>query len=272
VPHVFARGNRTYYEMYGEGPPPPLVLVMGMGGSCRGWHALQVPELSRHRRILIFDNRGVGESEDPGGPFSTADLADDTAGLLDALGIEKADVLGAFMGGMIAQELALRHPERVDRLVLVGTWARADAKRRMLLEKWRDMVKAGLPPEVQVRERLLWTLADETLEQTDLIEAMVRFHLKDRKEHAAVSDDLFVRQCDACLAHDTLTRLAGLAQPTLVVCGQQDQLTPPALHRTLAAAIPDARLVTIPSAAHLVVAEAAQRFHHVVLQFLAENR
>ncbi len=268
MPHAQVRGRRVYYESHGPEDAPPLVLVMGMGGSCRGWLALQVPDFSKQRRTVIFDNRGVGESEDPGGPFTTADLAEDTAGLLDALGLERADVLGAFMGGMAAQELALGHPDRVRRLVLVGTYARPDAKRRMLLAKWREMVRSGLRLEVLVRERLLWTLADETLEQSDLIEAMEQFYVRER---APVPEDVFARQCDACSGHDALERLRGLAHPCLIVCGQQDQLTPPKFHRELATAIPDSHLVTIPSAAHLVVAEAAQRFNHAVLQFLAEE-
>lgn len=268
MPHAQVQGNRVYYESHGAGDPP-LVLIMGMGGSCRGWLALQVPDFAKTRRVVIFDNRGVGETDDPGGPFSTADLANDTAALLDVLQIDRADVLGVFMGGMIAQELALGHPDRVDRLVLVGTWARADAKRRMLIEKWREMMKSGVSYEIQVLERLLWTLSDETLEQTDLIEEMVRRHLTER---TPVPSDVFVRQCDACLGHDTRERLAELTHPTLVVCGQQDSLTPPALHRELTVALPDAHLVTIPSAAHLVMAETAQRFNQAVLQFLSDRR
>ena len=104
-----------------------------------------MPELSKSRRVLIFDYPGVGESEGSGVPFSTADLADTLAGLLAALELPRADVLGAFMGGMVAQELALRHAERVRRLVLVGTWARADAKRRLLLEQWRELARGDAP-------------------------------------------------------------------------------------------------------------------------------
>ena len=98
MPLADVGGRTLYYESYGQGLGPPLVLIMGLGGSCKGWLPLQVPEFSRHHRTLVFDNRGVGESEDPGGPFTTADLADDTAGLLEALGIERAHVLGAFLG------------------------------------------------------------------------------------------------------------------------------------------------------------------------------
>ncbi len=269
MPHVSVQGRKVYHELHGEHPGVPLVLVMGMGGSCRGWLPLQVPDFSEHRRTLIFDHRGVGSTDDPGGPFTTADLADDTAGLLDRLEIERADVMGAFMGGMVAQELALRHPDRVDRLVLVGTFARADAKRRLLLTQWAELARSHTPLEAMIRERLLWTLQDDTLEQTDLIEAMVEFFTRDG---APLSDDVFARQCDACRKHDSADHLRQIRARTLVVCGRHDQLTPPKFHRELADEIRDATLVTIAYGGHLVMAESAERFNHAVLQFLEEGR
>ncbi len=269
MPYVVVAGRKLYHEVHGEAPGVPLLLVMGMGGSCRGWLPLQVPELQRTRRTIIYDHRGVGGSDDPGGPFTTADLADDAAGLLDALRVERADVLGAFMGGMVAQELALRRPEQVDRLVLVGTWARPDAKRRLLLQHWRDLARANAPLEVLIRERLLWTLQDETLEQRDLIDAMVNFLTRD---DPAMSADVFARQCDACLAHDALDRLRGIRQRTLVVCGRHDALTPPKFSRELADEIPGAHLVTIQNGGHVVMVEAVERFNRLVLQFLDDGR
>ena len=269
MPHAAVRGRKVYYELHGDHPGVPLVLVMGMGGSCRGWLPLQVPDFSQVRRTLIFDHRGVGGSEDPGGPFTTADLAGDLAALLEELDIERADVLGVFMGGMAAQELALRRPERVERLVLVGTYARPDAKRRLLMQQWRDLALGGASIDVLVRERVLWTLQDETLEQTDLIEAMVRFFTRDG---APLTENLFARQCDACLGHDATDRLRDISQKTLVLCGRNDALTPPKFHRELADEIPDAHLVTIAYGGHIVMAESAERFNHVVLQFLGEDR
>jgi pimeloyl-ACP methyl ester carboxylesterase len=269
VPHASVQGRKVYYELHGEAEGVPLALVMGMGGSCRGWLALQVPEFSQHRRTLIFDHRGVGGSEDPGGAFTTRQMADDTAGLLDALRIERADVLGVFMGGMVAQELALAHRDRVDRLVLVGTYARPDAKRRLLLEHWRDLARSGGKVEALVRERLLWTLQDETLEQQDLIDAMVEFFTRDG---APLTADVFARQCEACLHHDAADRLREIRHRTLVICGRQDALTPPKFHRELADEIPGAHLVTIAHGAHLVMAESAEGFNRVVLQFLGEGR
>jgi pimeloyl-ACP methyl ester carboxylesterase len=269
MPHAVVAGRKVYYETHGDHAGTPLVLVMGLGGSCRGWLPLQVPELSKSRRVVIFDNRGVAGSEDPGGPFRVADLADDTVGLLDALGIQRTDLLGVFLGGMIGQEVALRHPDRLEKLVLVGTYARPDAKRRMLLEKWRELARINAPLEITVRARLLWTLQDETLEQTDLIESMIQFFTRDG---APFSNDLFVRQCDACLGHDTHDRLREIRARTLVVCGRNDQLTPPKLHRELADEIPDAQLVTLQYGGHLVMVESAERFHHVVTQFLDDER
>jgi 3-oxoadipate enol-lactonase len=267
MPLATVSGRKVYYEIHGDAPGTPLVLVMGMAGSCKGWLALQVPDFAAHHRTLIYENRGVGESEDPGGPFTTADLADDLAGLLDALEVRRAHVLGAFLGGMTAQELALRHRGRVEKLILVGTYARPDAKRRLLLEKWREMARHDFGAAVMVRERLLWTLRDETLEQRDLVDAMAASF---PGSGFPLDRDLFVRQCDACLQHDTVDRLREIRQPTLVICGRHDQLTPPKFHRELADEIPNAHLLTLSSGAHLVMAECARQLNEAVLHFLAE--
>jgi aminoacrylate hydrolase len=270
MPLVTVGSRKVYCDVYGEAHPGiPLVLVMGVGGSCNGWLPLQVPEFAAARRTVIYDHRGVRESDDPGGSFTTGDLADDLAKLLDALEIEKADVLGAFMGGMVAQELALRHSARLERLVLVGTWARPDAKRKMLLEQWRDLARADNSIQVLVRERLLWTLQDETLEQRDLIDSMIEFFEKDG---APFTNDLFARQCEACLAHDTADRLRRIPHRTLVVCGRRDALTPPHFHRELADELPNAHLVTMGYGGHIVMVESAPHFNRTVLQFLAEGR
>jgi pimeloyl-ACP methyl ester carboxylesterase len=270
MPTAQVRGRKLYYEIHGDAVGvPPLLLLMGMGGSCRGWLPLQVPEFQKSRRTILVDHRGVGGSEDPGSPFTTADLADDADALLEALQVERADVLGVFMGGMVAQELALRHAARVDRLVLVGTWARPDAKRRLLLEHWRDLARADAPLLALVRERLLWTLADETLEQQDLIDAMVTFFTHDEPP---LTPDVFARQCEACLAHDCADRLRWIRARTLVVCGRHDQLTPPKFSRELADEIPSAHLVTIHNGGHVVMVEAVERFNRLVLQFLDDER
>jgi pimeloyl-ACP methyl ester carboxylesterase len=119
-----------------------------------------------------------------------------------------------------------------------------------------------------VRERMLWTLQEETLEQTDLIDQMIELFIQER---TPLTEEVFARQCDACLAHDTADRLREIHHPTLVICGRRDRLTPPRFHRLLADEIPNALLVTIPYGSHFVMAESAEQFNHTVLQFLAEE-
>jgi 3-oxoadipate enol-lactonase len=269
VAQAIIEGSKIYYEVHGEGRPgPPLVLLMGIGGTCQGWLPLQVPDFCQAHPTVIFDYPGTGQSESREGRFTTADLAHTTVGLLDALEIPRAHVLGSFMGGMVAQELVLRRSDRVERLVLVGTYARPDAKRRTLLTQWSDLARLDAPVEMQVRERLLWTLQDETLEQSDLIDAMVGFFTRER---APMDPDVFARQCGACIAHDCLDRLHEIDKPTLILCGRGDQLTPPKFHRQLADEIANARLVTFASCGHLVMAESAKPFNRAVLQFLEEH-
>jgi pimeloyl-ACP methyl ester carboxylesterase len=267
MPSFSTRGFDIYYETHGFGDGDPLILIMGMGGTCQGWTVLQVPELARDRTTVIFDNRGAGRSADPGGPFTTRDMADDTLALMDELGFERAHVLGAFLGGMVAQEVALAAPSRVQGLVLAGTWAAPDGRRRMLLDLWKSMRESGLPTEDLIKTRLVWTLHDLTFDHQDLIDAMWQFYLED---DAWQEDKVFVRQIEAALAHDSLDRLEQIQSPTLIICGEQDLLTPLHMHRQLANGIPTARLVPMAGAGHLIAAELAPRFNRLVSRFLLE--
>src|SRR5438093_13759231 len=131
-----------YYDEQGSGDP--LLLVMGLAADSAAW-MFQVPDFARHHRTIVFDNRGVGRSAKPPGPYTIHEMADDTVGLLDALGIARAHVVGVSMGGMIAQELALRHPERVARLVLAMSFARPEPVRRdfLLHRRWARLQGAN---------------------------------------------------------------------------------------------------------------------------------
>ncbi|MBY0395566.1 MAG: alpha/beta hydrolase [Thermoleophilia bacterium] len=265
--------HALYYELHPAHDPrpelPPIVLAMGIGGRCAGWLPFQVPTFSEHRPVLIYDHRGVGESEDPGGPFTTADLASDLIALLDVLDLPRVDAAGYFLGGMVMQEAALAAPERFRHLVLVGTWARPDAKRRMLLESWAALGRAGTAASAMVRHRLIWTLSDESLEERELVETAVA-HLDDGR--TPVTGEAFARQCDACLGHDALDRLARLAHPTLAICGRRDLLTPTKFSREIAEAMPNARDLALAYSGHAVMAERPERFNQVVLNFLDEER
>jgi pimeloyl-ACP methyl ester carboxylesterase len=118
---ISSNGQELYYEVHGDGEP--LVLVMGIGYDSSLWKLQQVPALSKQFRVVIFDNRDAGRSSRASREYGIADMAEDVAGLLDGLDIPRAHLLGLSMGGMIAQEFALRYPERLDRLVLSGAGA-----------------------------------------------------------------------------------------------------------------------------------------------------
>jgi pimeloyl-ACP methyl ester carboxylesterase len=268
MPTFDGRGFPIYYELHGaDHGRIPLVLIMGMGGSCVGWLPLQVPEFAKSRPTLIYDHRGVGKSGDPELDFTTADLAADLRALLDHLRIEEAHVLGGFLGGLVAQELAIAEPGCVRSLILLGAYARADGRRRMLIELWQGMVEQAIPLELQIRDRLIWTLHDLAFEQEDLITAIQRFYLR---EGRPLSDKAFVRQARAMLEHDTLRRLDRIRAPTLVVAGEQDILTPPHLQRELVSHIPNARLVLVRGSGHLVAVEHTARFNRLVSRFVDE--
>ena len=129
--YVESNGQKLYYEIHGEGEP--LLLIMGLGGDATGW-MLQIPALSKHFKVVAFDNRDVGRSSLAKGSYSIADMAEDTAGLMDALGIKKAHILGGSMGGAIAQELVLRHPDKVRKLILACTMGQFARFRINMLE------------------------------------------------------------------------------------------------------------------------------------------
>jgi len=271
MPFADVADHKLYYELHdaedSDSEFLPLLLVTGMGGRCEGWLPYQVPSLRARRPVLIYDHRGVGESDDVGSPFTTAALARDLTGLLDSLGIEQVDAAGYFLGGMTIQEAALASPEHFRRLVLIGSWARPDARRGMLLAEWAALARAGISGASMTRQRLIWTFSEEALEHTELIDPAIA-RLDDGK--TPLTGESFARQCDACASHDTLDRLASLEHPTLAICGRRDHLTPPKFSRAIAEAMPNARDIALSYCGHACMIERADRFNEIVLHFLDE--
>jgi pimeloyl-ACP methyl ester carboxylesterase len=266
MPLFRGRGFDVYYEVHGTGEGSPLLYITGLGGSCQGWKVVTVPELSAQRPNILFDGRGVGQTGDPGELYTTADLADDALAVLDHLGVQRAHVLGTFLAGMVAQELAIRHPERVQSLLLMGTYARPTAKLRMIVGLWKQGFELGMPADLRVRNWLVWTLGDAAMEKPDLVEGIWSFH----REDVLVDNRTFARQAEAALAHDTWARLDRIQAPALIACGDRDILTSVELHRELAHRIPRARLVVFRGVGHTILAEVPQRFHRMANRFMAD--
>jgi pimeloyl-ACP methyl ester carboxylesterase len=255
-------GVELRVEVIGAGPP--LLLIMGLGASLETWVAQREAFAARFR-VILFDNRGAGESESPPPPWSVPDMAADAIGVLDALGVERAHVLGVSMGGMIAQEMAIRSPERIDRLIVAMSFSRPDPLRRafLLFRRWARLQGADLVEEGV--SNLPWLVSPRILNDPDRLEQFLGVV----GTMPLMAPDAYSHQVEAILEHDTLSRLHQVRAPTLVLAAAEDVLTPIFLSREIAAAIPGARLQVLPRGNHAVQVEEADAFNAAVLDFLS---
>jgi len=268
VPTVSATGVRLFYQETGAPDAPPLVLIMGWGGDHTAW-AFQIPAPLEGYRVIAHDNRGAGQSDQPDAPYSITGIADDVAALLAHLGIDRAHVCGASMGGMIAQELALRHPERVRTLQLHCTLARPDAYGTHLVESLLA-VRARENREEWARAMLPWIICRKTVrERPEFVQLMLQRALDNPYPTSYVG---LRRQAEAIGGHDTLERLTAIRVPTLITVGAEDILVPPAFSEELQARIPGAAFTLIPDAGHVHFLEQPQAFNDAMLGFLSKHR
>jgi pimeloyl-ACP methyl ester carboxylesterase len=260
---VRTNGVELRVEDIGEGPP--LLLIMGLGASLETWVAQRDVFAARHR-VILFDNRGAGESAAPPPPWTVADMAADAVGVLDALGIGRAHVLGVSMGGMIAQEMAIRWPERVDRLVVALSFGRPDPIRRafLLFRRWARLQGADLVQESVAH--LPWLVSPRVLNDGDRLEQLLAVV----GTMPMMVPEAYSHQIDAILEHDTVSRLHHVRAPTLVLAAAEDVLTPVAFSEEIAGAIPGAWLTVLPRGGHAVQLEEPESFNAAVLEFLSK--
>jgi 3-oxoadipate enol-lactonase len=264
-----------FYEEHGSGYP--LLLIMGLAADSTAW-LFQVPEFAGRYRTIVFDNRGVGRSAKPPGPYTIHEMADDAAGLLDVLEIPRAHVVGVSMGGMIAQELALRHPERVRGLVLACTFpepdVEAERQRQFSVAQFGGTITAAGETRIDVSmlnplmlfQHLLPRVFNQSFIDRDLPKLMQVFSGALRY---GFSMEAIIGQVEAVMGHRTTDRLHQITAPTLVITGDADLLVSPANSDILAHSIPGARLVKVPGGSHGFNFETPEVFNHEVLDFLA---
>jgi 3-oxoadipate enol-lactonase len=261
MPRVFVNGRHFHYEEFGDGEP--VVFVSGLGGDHR---AFAVPQraLGKRYRALAYDNRDVGRSDrDPAG-FNTGDLADDLAALLQSLGAAPAHVVGHSLGGLIAQQVALRYPEVVRSLVLASCHAGAEPWRKAVLGSW-ILLKHRTDAADFTRSTLPWLVAPGFYRNEASVEGLVRFAERNPwpQEPAA-----FERQALAAMGHETRSQLWAVRAPTLVMVGELDLVNPPRVARELVDLIQGARYLELPGVGHLPHIEDSGAFRDAVSSFL----
>jgi pimeloyl-ACP methyl ester carboxylesterase len=253
-----------YYEVHGNGES--LVLIQGLSLDSSAW-ANQISAFSQKYRVIVFDNRGVGQSESPKISYSTEMMADDTVELLKFLNIKNAHILGFSMGGAIAQQIALKYPEIVKSLILVTTAARFPAKAQYLTKLWLKMSEEKVPVETRLQEICLWVFTDDFFVDEARVTAAVDLGLN--HPHPQTTQG-FAGQIAALLQHDTRDNLDRISAPTLVLIGKDEIFIPLNFSEELAANIPNAELVISEKGGHNYWMEFPEIFNRAVMQFLAE--
>lgn len=263
MPFVEAEdGVRLHYTVEGRPDGEPVLMIQGLGADSRGWLRQRRAFGARHR-VIVFDNRGVGRSDKPRGPYDLEMMARDALAVLDAAGEETAHVMGASMGGVISQILAVRNPERVRSLVLACTACRHHRWRRELLEEWAAVAERdGMGAFSQYAVR--WLIGPRSLRRFLPVVGVLGSVAMN------LPPESFVSQVHAILSlsDDLRFELVHVEAPTLVIVGTQDILTPLGDSEEIAELIPGAELAVIGGGAHGFMFEHAAAFNRTTLGFL----
>ncbi len=262
MPKIKVGDISMYYEIHGEGNP--LVLINGAGAGVE-MAQRRVLTFSREYRLVLFDNRGAGRSDSPDMTYTTGLLADDLAALLDAIGIDSAHIYGTSMGGMVAQEFALRHPTRVRSLILAVTHCGGPHHIPSLPSDTPDMENLS---QEQASEALLkWFVTEAFIQKKPgIFRQLAAFSLA----HPIVRDS-FLKHSQAIASHDTYDRLPQILAPTLIIAGDADRVVPIQNARILSERIHNAELVILENTGHMLI-EKADQVDSAILDFLKRHQ
>jgi pimeloyl-ACP methyl ester carboxylesterase len=267
VPSVQIGTNRLHYERRGSGEP--LLLIQGLSGTHLHWGEPFLERLDGDFETIAYDHRGIGHSSSVSEPFSIVDLAEDAAGLLDALELESVHVFGISMGGMVAQELVLRNPERVRTLGLGATAAGGEGSTptdRTIIHRLGHLIMSG-QASLAMQEALKYNVSAEFASDVTNLAPF-----KQIARELPMSLEMLVVQFDAVSEHDASARLGEIEQPTLIVHGTEDQLLPVANARHMAGLMPHARLELLEGVGHMFWWERPERSATLVQELVSGAR
>lgn len=256
--------NEVKISYHERGSGEPLVLLMGFGADGTVWEK-HVSVYEKHFRCIIPDNRGVGKSDQPPGPYTTLMMAKDTIAVMDHAGVKQAHVAGISMGGAIAQQIAINYPERVKKLMLICTWPRFSNYAKAVYENLKH-IRASVSGEHFMELLQLWIFAPPYYQN----------HWNELKEDAIQAGknptpqtrNGFEGQLDACINHDTVEQLNRINAPVLITAGLKDIFTPPEFSELIHEKIPGSVYSTYPEGGHVHHWEDLERFNRETTEFL----
>lgn len=265
MPKIQTNGINIYYEAQGLGAP--LVLISGIGYSLWQWHRM-VPLLSEHFQVITFDNRGVGQSDRPAGPYTAQMLAADTVGLLDALGIEKAIIMGHSMGGFIAQAIALNDPGRVEKLILCSTNFGGPNHIPVMPEAMKVLTDVNSDPLTRFKNGLSVSTAPGWAETNpEMIQKWVEWRVANPIDPAAYQAQLAIGLSLLPEAAAFENQLSRISVPTLILFGAHDKVVPPENALLLAQKIATSKVLIFPDAGHFFPIEIPEAAARAVINF-----
>lgn len=261
MPTVKLNNIRLHYDTFGEGDP--LLLIMGLLVDHSGWKK-QIEYFRDKYKVVVFDNRGTGLSDKPITPYTTGQMAGDAFGLLCHLGIARAHVVGISMGGMIAQELAIRSSEMVKKLVIANSYAKPlPVIKDFVRKNYSSKTIKNLTADGTADFFLKKVLSKEFIEKNpEIMQGMKENYLK------TFSKIGFINQLAATQMHNTSSRLSSIKAPTLILCGEKDDLIPPEASKRLSDRISGSVLKTIKGGSHAMNWEQADQFNKAIESFL----
>jgi 3-oxoadipate enol-lactonase len=265
MPKIRANGLTMNYDKQGSGAPLVLIPFLAADHAC---YAFQVPEYAKYFTCISLDLRGTGETDKPGGTYTTEQLADDVAAFMQAMGIEKAHVAGLSLGAAVGMWVGAKYPGMVESLSLHSGWPKTDAFIVALIESWQIVAKAVGVPEMTIRAQFPWCLTPELYAtRPDYLDSLAAF-VRSRPVQA-VAD--FMLQSNAVITHDVDAQLGRITAPALITFGRHDMATSTRFADRLTSTIRNSELIVFEESAHAPLYEEVETFNRKTLAFLQRH-
>ncbi len=258
--------DNIYFEEHGKGEP--LLLIAGLSSDSQSWLTI-VAALAKHFHVIIFDNRGIGRSPKDNTNISIQKMTDDCVHLIKHLKLSSVNILGHSMGGMIAMNLAIKHPKLVHKLILEASSPKLSMRNVELFQDWVSYLKSGMDKELWFRNIFYWIFSPAFFDNKKMLEKAVELSINYPYPQ---SDESFANQVKALQNFNAISEIAKIKAPTLLMHGELDLLFPEADSKDLYESIPDSVSVTIPNAAHSIHIDNSDYFLRTLLDFLNPKR